>query len=160
MTRIVTPELFWQRCKPNENDSCVIYLGPGVRTPDGHIRIAYAGSKVYAHRLAYYLTYGVWPLMACHRCSVPACRRVGFGEDHLYAGTALTNAQDRDRAGRRRPPLRPAHWSSRVTQADMDELLEARLLGLPAGLLAQEYGISPATVRSVWRRATADSAAA
>lgn len=55
--------------------------------------------KLYrAHRLSYELVNGPIPdgMFICHRCDTPSC----INPDHLFAGTALENAQDRDRKGR------------------------------------------------------------
>ncbi len=142
--------------QPPDSNGCELYVGPGVRTASGHIRISVGGSKVYAHRYAYFTTRGAWPEVACHVCDEPRCVATGRngGKSHVYSGTAQTNVADREARNRRSPnlPRRPAHWSSRLSQRDLDELVEARMMGIPAVLLAEEYGVSPSTVRSVWRR--------
>lgn len=152
MSRVVTPEMFWSRVEVRGPDECWPYVGPGCVTTSGHIRINFGGKKEYAHRVAYVLTYGTWPLLACHRCDRPTCVNAS---SHIYSGTAQQNVADRDARARRTPrlPRRPAHWSSRLTQRDLDELAEAKMLSVRVAVLALEYGVSASTIRSVWRTA-------
>jgi hypothetical protein len=149
MAQPLTRELFWSRVSFGAPGECALYIGPGVETSSGHVRIAAFGTKHYSHRVAFYFTHGWWPVYVCHECDIPRC------QIHLYAGDAATNAEDRDRRGRRTPFLlrRPEHPASKLTARDIDELIEARAMGIRAATLAQEYCVSQETVRSVWRRA-------
>lgn len=158
MVTLVTPEVFWSRVDLRKSDDCAPYVGPGVRTKDGHIRISVAGKKEYAHRFAFFDTYGVWPLVACHLCHQPVCCQ----PTHIVNGDSALNALHRDLAERRTPylPKRPHHWSSRLSQRDLDELIEARRMGIRATVLAEEYKVSAATIRDVWRRAAIETSAA
>jgi hypothetical protein len=120
MVKLVTPEVFWRRVEVRGPDECHLYVGPGTRTRDGHVRISVAGRKEYAHRYAYFLVTGVWPYIACHTCDTPRCVRVDpGGSGHVYNGTPQTNVRDRDERQHRRPPLRPHHWSSRLSEQDL-----------------------------------------
>lgn len=158
MVKLVTPDVFWSRVEVNGPDDCHNYVGPGTRTRDGHIRISVAGRKEYAHRYAFFLVHGVWPYIACHACNNPQCVRVDPVEQavriHVYNGTPQTNNADREAANRRTPylPRRPRHWSSRLTQQDIDEVILAKAMGIPATGLAEVYNVSAETIRSVWRR--------
>lgn len=156
MVKLVTPEVFWSRVDLRGPDDCAPYIGPGVRTKDGHIRISVNGVKVYAHRFAFFDTYGTWPLVACHLCHQPACCQ----PTHIVNGDHALNALHRDMADRRtsRLPRRPLHWSSRLTQSDIGELIEAKAMGIRATVLAETYGVSAETVRSVWRREAIEGA--
>lgn len=149
MGHSLTPELFWSRVSFGKPGECALYTGPGVVTSSGHVRISAFGTKHYSHRVAFYFTHGWWPVYVCHECDVPRC------QIHVYAGDAKTNAADRDRRGRRTPFLlrRPEHPASRLTSRDIDELTEARSMGIRATVLAAEYHVSAETIRSVWRRA-------
>jgi hypothetical protein len=40
-----------------------------------------------------------------------------------------------------------------LSQQDIDELIEAKTMGVRATAAAEIYGVSAETVRSVWRRA-------
>ncbi len=122
VVKLVTSEVFWSRVDLRGPEQCAPYVGPGTRTPDGHVRIAIGGKKQYAHRFAFFDTYGVWPLVACHLCHQPSCCQ----PTHIVNGTHALNALHRDLAGRRtsRLPKRPLHWSSRLQQPDLDEIVE------------------------------------
>lgn len=155
MGKLVTAEVFWSRVDFRGPDDCAIYVGPGQVTKSGHIRISVAGVKTYSHRYALRLVNGYWPDCALHRCDVPACAN----PRHLYDSDNLQNIRDREARNRRTPylPKRPHHWSSRLTQQDIDELIEARAVGIRAAVLAQEFDVSQETVRSVWRRAAKET---
>ncbi len=156
MATLVTPTIFWSRVDFRGPDECAIYIGPGQVTKSGHIRISVAGRKTYSHRYALRLVNGYWPECALHHCDVPACANPA----HLYDGDQRQNVRDREERNRRSPylPRRPQHWSSRLTQRDIDEVIEARALGIRATVLAAEYRVSAETIRSVWRRAALEGA--
>lgn len=67
-----------------------------ARLKAGYGRIRVGGKTLSAHRVAYFLEHGWWPLAVLHTCDNPPCVR----EDHLAAGTKATNAADRDAKGR------------------------------------------------------------
>ncbi len=152
---LVTPELFWSRVQFAGPDECAPYVGPGVRTKDGHIRISVAGQKIYAHRYSFMLANGFWPEVCRHACDYPPC----VNPHHLANGTQADNVADREKRNRRtsRLPRRPQHWSSRLSEKDLAELIEARVLGIRATVLATEYHVSAETIRSVWRRAAREA---
>lgn len=69
-----------------------------------------AGDGVYSHRYSFELASGAIPEGLCvlHRCDVRHCVR----PDHLFLGTELDNAQDRDAKGRLVTPFVPGHGYS------------------------------------------------
>lgn len=90
-------ERFW--AKVQKTDGC--WLWTGSRDEKGYGRIGIDGVNRRAHQVAYELTYGARPAgaMICHHCDVTNCVR----PDHLYAGSGVTNARDREVRGRRIP---------------------------------------------------------
>lgn len=56
-----------------------------------------SGKNVYAHRVAYFLHYGVDPgsYFVCHACDYPAC----VNPNHLWLGTSADNIKDWTRKG-------------------------------------------------------------
>jgi hypothetical protein len=74
----------------------------GARFPYGYGHIAGSPKlgeprNLYAHRVAYELGFGPIPkgLFVCHSCDNPPC----CNPKHLWLGTALDNARDRDAKG-------------------------------------------------------------
>lgn len=67
---------------------------------------------VLAHRVSWVIRFGDIPekLNVLHRCDNPEC----CNPEHLFLGTALDNAQDRERRKRGKQPSGSAHYS--ITQ--------------------------------------------
>lgn len=87
--------------KVDKTEGCWNWVG--ATTPDGYGILRYAGKQHRAHRVAWFLETRAWPpvepsnIMLCHSCNNPSCVRVD--PEHVYLGTGLTNAQDRELAG-------------------------------------------------------------
>lgn len=113
-------ERFWQSV--DKGADC--WMWTGAKGSGGYGTIFGDGRRHAAHRLAYEMAYGPIPAGAiiCHRCDTPACVR----PDHLYAGTAATNADDRMRRVAREVhmPKRIARLIRRVTFEECGEFDE------------------------------------
>lgn len=101
MARPFTPLAvrFW--AKVEKTPTCWEWRGATV-TGYGHISMGGVLGKIrLAHRISWEMHNGPIPdgLHVCHRCDNPKCVR----PDHLFLGTDLDNAQDRDAKGRSRP---------------------------------------------------------
>lgn len=93
----MTAELrFWRRVQKLPGDGCWLWMG--AKNSNGYGAISINGKSVAAHRASFEMAKGAIPAGAfvCHKCDTRACVR----PDHLYAGNALTNAQDREERGR------------------------------------------------------------
>jgi predicted XRE-type DNA-binding protein len=114
MARRNTSSDFWERV--NKTSGCWLWAG-GV-SPQGYGRLHWRGQERAAHRVSWSLHTGR-PIprgnLVCHHCDTPLCVR----PDHLYLGTAKTNAQDRDT--RKRRDVRPGerHHNARLTAGDV-----------------------------------------
>ncbi len=80
---------------------CLIYMGAARNSRSGYGSIRCdqgKGKHVYAHRLAYELTYGPIPrgLFVCHHCDVRRC----IEPTHLFLGTHRDNMADMVAKGR------------------------------------------------------------
>lgn len=97
-------ERFWE--KVDKSGDCWVWTGAlGGR---GYGYIAKPGGSaanpgahmIPAHRVSWEIANGQIPdgLLVCHHCDNPRCVR----PDHMFLGTDLDNARDRERKGRHR----------------------------------------------------------
>lgn len=96
------------------------------------------------NRVSYEAFVGPIPdgLMICHKCDTRLC----VNPDHLYAGTARQNAQDRDKRGRANSPFGSKHGRSKLTT---EQALAIREDPRGRGEVAREYGVSEGTVYAI-----------
>jgi hypothetical protein len=146
---------------------CWVWLNKPV--PAGYGQFSIWGKNIYAHRIAYRLTYGALPegLVVRHQCHNRRCVR----PDHLLAGTQMENIHDGIRDGRFRGfESGERHWSrtapetirrgdrhhmARLTAADVTEIRRIHAeSGTNATELARIYGVHRVTVRDVIHRIT------
>ncbi len=91
-------DYFWARVQ--KTDSCWLWTGTidkggyGLRYLEG----SNGPMHQQAHRVSWVMHFGEIPdgLLVCHHCDVRNCVR----PDHLFLGTTLANARDRERKGR------------------------------------------------------------
>lgn len=114
---------FWSRVVRAGGDECWTWSGGHSRDGYGVLRIVSSvegtNRDQRAHRVAWTMANGPIPdgLLVCHRCDNRGCVRA----DHLFLGTDLDNAIDRDSKGRqargtkitegRSIPSGDAHWT-------------------------------------------------
>ena len=88
--KVNTPETFWSRTRAE--GSCVVWTG--LVNYAGYGRISWDNRKVSAHRLAFFLRMGRWPVgLLRHLCDNPPCVL------HVVEGTKSENGLDSVRAG-------------------------------------------------------------
>lgn len=90
---------FW--AKVEKTDEC--WLWRGALYLDNYGRVYINKRQYAAHKISHILTHGDIPngMQVCHTCDNRACVR----PDHLFLGTALENAQDRQKKGRGYKPI-------------------------------------------------------
>lgn len=126
------------------SDGCWLWAGYRNTKGYGFTRIGGRGSKaVLAARLSWQLHKGPIPLglHVLHRCDVPAC----VNPSHLFLGTNADNIADRVAKGR--SYYGPRRWgdnhpNSKITEAQVREIIERRKNGETRKSLALEYGIT------------------
>ena len=145
-------------------DSCWLWTG-GTRSGYGQIGIGSAKTqvKIYAHRLAYFLEYGVDPgaLFVCHSCDQRLC----CNPKHLWLGTQKQNLEDAAAKGRmhrgeehglrKHPELvrrgEQCSWS-KLKNADVIEIRALHADGMSRSDLSRKFGVSQRTIGKIARR--------
>ena len=146
-TREKAIEQFWARV--DKTGPCWLWIGKGrggslhygslklpVALADGVPR-----RTTLAHRVAFYLTRGYWPINTRHTCDTPLC----CNPDHLIEGTQADNIHDcitRGRARNGNIKLNPEIWKA------------IRNSSGPAWIQAEKYGIHEAHARKIRRGAS------
>jgi hypothetical protein len=143
MPRKSIEERFWD--KINKTNSCWLWTG----RPDdsGYGVIRYKGKKTKAHRLSWFLHFGHVPknLHVLHKCDTPPCVR----PDHLFLGTDLDNAQDRDKKKRRKPLQGELHGAAKLKSED---IIAIRQSTASAKDIARQFGIDRNYVYKIIKR--------
>lgn len=140
-----------RRSGQGPNGDCHIWTG-SPRCRQGYGGIRYQGKQRLAHRVAWFLEYGVWPEpCALHRCDTPACVNV----EHLFLGTIGDNVRDCVAKGRHKatPRLGEANPSTKLTPADV---LEIRALeGLESqAAIGRRFGVCRSTIDAILKGRT------
>lgn len=135
-------ERFWRYVKIQ--DGCWRWLS--YTDPNGYGRLHVDGKPMLASRISYKLHFGEIPsgMAVCHKCDNPSCTN----PDHLFLGTQAENVADMQRKGRSRKRGKSGteHHASKVTEKDIPEI---RASEKPVALIAQEYGVSRATIHAI-----------
>jgi hypothetical protein len=126
--------------------STIGHQGYGTFFMPGHKRNA---PKAKAHRVAWELTNGDIPegLDVLHHCDVRHC----VNPSHLYLGTDLENARDRERRNRRNPAKGEHNGRARLTQADVDVIRFCHGLGETQRSLGFRFGVSQGQISRIVR---------
>jgi len=125
---------FWSRVKISPG--CWEWIGP--KNKQGYGVTCFENKYYRAHRASYVLCEGEIPSdkpMVLHRCDNPSCVNPG----HLWAGTALDNAADREKKGRGGggQPGGELHPKAKLKAADV---LEMRKLYAEGNITYREIG--------------------
>jgi hypothetical protein len=149
MTRRNTDADFWKHVdKSGGPDACHPWTGrckpPTGGMSEGHGCYDHDGTWDYAHRYAYKLSKGEPVNDILHTCDFPPCCNVR----HLYDGTDLNNARDRERRHRRNVKGE-RHPAAKLTDAQALAIrAEPRTYGYRQRL-ALLYGVKPSTISAI-----------
>lgn len=135
---------FWSKVQKTEG--CWLWTAFQAR---GYGRVAIGGRQsTGAHRVAWTLTNGLIPagMHICHACDNPRCVR----PDHLFLGTAINNAVDRERKGRRLAPKGSKHANAKLVEK---QVVEIKRLGdsVTRASLSRQFGVSVPTIQRILR---------
>lgn len=100
------------------------------------------------HRLIAYLYLGMpldSPAFVCHKCDNRAC----FNPEHLYIGDAKTNMRDMMERGRSNSPYGEKHSRSKLTEAQVKEIIVLLNERNSQVKIAAMFEISESTINSI-----------
>lgn len=145
---------FWS--KVEKTDDCWLWIAGTDKNGYGLIKLD--GRSLRAHRISWMLKNNQLipnQMFVCHSCDNPSC----VNPAHLWLGTAQDNARDRDVKGRHGFGRVGAtyrgqdHHQAKLTKEAVLEIRSCK--SKTQRLLAQEYGVSEATIsliksRKIW----------
>lgn len=134
---------FWRNVNViDDENSCWEWQASRTEWGYGRIYVGPEGRAVRSHRLAYELEYGPIPdnMIVLHTCDNPPCCR----PSHLVVGTFADNTHDMIRKGRQ--PKGENHKNAVLTAGDVQEIKRRILAKENQRRLANEFGVSPATI--------------
>lgn len=123
-------------------------------TRRGYGRLRWPDKFQSAHRIAWRLTFGAWPVLCVlHRCDNRTC----VNPDHLFLGTNADNNADMVAKGRQRGALGERNrFNTRLTGDDVVDIRSLASFGATQSALRDAFGVSQQTIsavltRSIWR---------
>lgn len=136
-------EIFQQYVIPGEPDAC--WEWQGYRDKLGYGELKHWTGKCFAHRFSYEYYKGPIPNGLCilHRCDNPSC----INPKHLLIGTQQDNMADMVNKGRQARGSR--RGGSKLTEAVIPEIRALRATGMFYTEIAQLYGVTDSTIRSI-----------
>ena len=121
-------------------DICMIWPFYANKQGYGQLPLPRSGGKqqqVFAHRLAYKIVYGEWPMpKGLHSCDNPRC----FNPRHVFPGTPKDNSDDM--LAKDRQAKGNAINTCILTAALVEQARREYASGLTCGQLAARYGVS------------------
>jgi len=133
------------------DDECWIWTGARNADGYGHIQIDNFVEK--AHRLSYRLFIGNIPdgMCICHRCDNPSC----VNPSHLFLGTKLDNARDREAKNRNTYLSGEKHKMAKLTSEQVESIRSTPIVKHgDKARIAMEYGVSQSCIGSILNRKT------
>jgi hypothetical protein len=110
MKKTPTHDRFDDKWTPEPYTNCWLWFAC-ISGNNSYGAIRHNGKATLAHRVSWEMRNGPIPagMHVLHRCDTPTC----VNPDHLFLGTPLDNARDRDAKGRRVAPSGKTHWHYR-----------------------------------------------
>jgi HNH endonuclease len=124
------------------NDACWNWQG-GI-DDGGYGKFYYNSRPCFAHRVSWELHRGPIPtgLWVLHKCDNRQC----VNPEHLFLGTAQDNHDDMVSKGNRASFRGQNGGNAHLTEADVIEIKEALLAGIPGNQLALRYEVERNTI--------------
>lgn len=130
---------------------CII--SPRRTEANGYVRYKLNGKLQLAHRLAYCVANkltlkDLGALHIMHLCDVRNC----VNPEHLRAGTAINNMQDKVLKGRAIVAQGATHCCAKLSVVSVTSIYKLRHYDSPR--LAKMFNVSPKNIRHIWHRST------
>lgn len=137
---------FFAKVALPDNNKCEIWTGQ--RNRQGYGRIKIKRRRYTASRVAWIIAHGPIPdgMFVLHKCDNPPCVNA---VDHMFLGTHLDNARDRDAKGRTAIRQGEKNAASKLSSG---QILAIRFDPRLPRVIAAEYGMSVEPVRRIKRR--------
>lgn len=119
---------------------------------DGYGKFKFEGKKWRAHRMSWLLYNGDIPGCLCvlHKCDNPSC----VNPRHLFLGTKLENAEDRDKKTRRTPAKGEGNGRSKLREDDICKIRIMRTWGFTYKDLGVAFGVEDSTIYCIIKGTT------
>lgn len=113
----------------------------------GYGLLNWNGEKLYAHRIAWFLSSANWPgdMFVLHHCDNPPCVRF----DHLFLGTQHDNARDMFMKGRARGPAGERNPKAKLTSDQVADIHKQLTNGVHPRVLADRFSVSVFTIYNI-----------
>jgi hypothetical protein len=126
------------------------YLWPGKISTTGYgiVYIPHTGKTTRAHRVAFYLVHGRWPMpQGRHTCDVRAC----FNPHHIVEGTQADNSRDMVERHRQGPMIRTGETNpfAKLTDDIVRRIRADHTDGLGYRKLAKKYKFGRTTIQGI-----------
>ena len=143
-------ERFREKYTLEPNTGC--WLWTGYANQDGYGLIKVDGRVFRAHRVAWQLA-GLKisdGLHVLHRCDNPPC----VNPAHLFLGTPLDNARDRDSKGRKNSATGESVHTAKLTAAVVVAIRQELADGATTRAVSRKYGIGWSTAKDIKAKKT------
>lgn len=139
---------WWDRVDKRGAEEC--WPWKKTLSNSGYGKTKIRGKHTGAHRVAYELSNGPIPkgLQVCHHCDNKLC----CNPKHLFLGTPKDNAQDKVNKGRQARKIGELHHMHILKEPDVKLIRELVVKGAPQTVLANLFGVCPATINSLVAR--------
>ena len=145
-------ERFWSKVNVGQCWECWDWMASTDH--GGYGRFGLDGRTSAAHRIAWQLVEGDLPdgMRVCHHCDNPGC----CNPEHLFVGTDLDNARDRDKKGRGNPGwiAGEGHPNAKLTEDDVRFIRKLFDDGANRKDIATFFGVSGSTIDIIGARKT------
>lgn len=131
---------FWSKVDLGDNNECWNWSAAVRNKKEGYGAFWFNGRHHPAHRIAYYIYYGVLATdqVVCHDCDNPRC----CSPVHLFLGSHGDNEVDKDLKGRR--PRGDSHARCKLTSDQVKEIREIK--GKTRSQIADIYSVKKCVI--------------